>query len=360
MVKLIAMKFDRKEINIDYMEKIIGIKKLPLADTYISIEISDISTAYINAIRRTGLNKIIGYCLTIPIDNDWNETNDNFIIPQFISQRLNLIPLKPNIESFYKSIKFDLIIENNTSENIDIYTKDLKLVSGYLPEPIFNPTFKICTLFSGKKIVIKNIYISTGIGKDNASYQIIKRPAYTHLDIEQYSYNETHTVHGEMSDCSGYKISSMIANPKHHLFTCVISATNNNFNELIFIFNEICINIKNRVDTIMKYIQSVVNDKKIVNKNISYVTIKLSENKYETTLKLYDEGYTIKELIKRTLFDKVSDIINIKDNVNIYENLLTINIIYNKNIDSILIEVLTDIINIYESLQSQFLLYIKE
>lgn len=360
MVKLNNINFDRKEIKIDNMKKIIGIEKLPLAETYVSLEISDIPTAYINAIRRTGLNKLNGYCLTIPHDNNWNDTNDEFIIPQFISQRLNLIPLKPNIENFYKLIKFNLIIENNTFENRHIYTKDLKLVSGNLSEPIFNPTFKICTLRSGKKLVIKNIYISTGTGKDNSIYQVIRRPAYSHLDIEQYSHDDIYKKNGSMSDCSGYKLSSMVANPKHHLFTCVIPATNSNFNEIIFIFIDICLNIKNRINKIILFIQSINNNNKIIDKNIEYSTIKLSENNYESVLKVYDEGFTIKELIKRTLFDKIKDIINIKDNVNIYENLLTINIIYKIEIDNILIEVLKDIINIYDSLQNQFIDYIKK
>lgn len=358
MAELISIHTNRTSISsttIPDIKKIIGESALPLSNTYVTIEIKGIPTAYINAFRRTSTDEMIGYCLQIPNDNDWKETTDKFMLPQFISQRMSLIPLKPNIDDF-SNIKYDLIVENLENKIKTVYSRDLKLVSGKLQEPIFNPTFKICQLQPGSKIAIKNIYIASGYGKDNIAFQRVRCAAYKHLDIEQYDTKETHEPNGRFTDFSGYKVSSMIANPEHHIYTGIITATNNNKAEIKSIFIDVCANIKGRLMYILSYIESTANNESS-SQGIEYSIFQLTEGTYECILQIANETHTIGELIKRTTFNLIPDIINVKYIILSHENKLRINIQYKEHITKILIKVLKYCLSIFDSIQKQIIQY---
>jgi len=361
MIELISLKITRKELDIPNMKKIIGVDKLPLANSYISMELKGIPTAYINAFRRVSIDEITNYALQVPIDMDWKDTTDEFMLPQFVIQRISLIPLKPNIGSDYNKILFNLIVENTDTSVISVYSKDLKLISGKLSEPIFNPTFKICILQPGCKISIRNIYIGSGIGKDNAAFQRVRCGAYKHLDIPQYSTEETHNLNGKMADFSGYKISSMLANPKHHVYTCTIPATNNDPEEIKTIFIEVCNNIKERLRYILSHIESTsissnINSE-LNNQGIEYSVYQLVDGIFEGILQINGETYTIGELIKKTIYDLIPDIINVNYVIILHDDKLRINIQYKEHITSMLVKVLKYAISIYDSLQKQIIHY---
>lgn len=358
-VELVSIKLNRKEIsdkNIPDIKKIIGINYLPLSNTYVSIEIKGISTAYINAFRRTSIDEMTGYALQVPVDMDWRDTTDEFMLPQFVIQRISLIPLKLNLGDDFNKITFDLNIENTSTNVLSIYSRDLKLVSGKLPEPIFNPTFKICVLQPGRKISIKGIYIGSGIGKDNSSFQRVRCGAYRHLDIPQYDYKDTHEPDGKMVDFSGYKISSMEANPKHHLYTCIITATNGDSAEIKTLFIEVCNNIKERLRYILSYIESTVNNKS-TNQGIEYSIFQLTEGTYEGILQIIGETHTIGELIKRTIYDLIPDIINVKYSIISHEDKLSISIQYKEHVTGILVKSLKYCLSTFDSLQKQIISY---
>lgn len=355
-IDLISIKCNRKEVLIPSMKKIIGIDKLPLANTYVSIEIKGISTAYINAFRRTSIDEIIGYALQVPVDMDWRDTTDEFMLPQFVVQRISMIPLKLNLGIDFGKITFDLIAENNTTSVMSVYSRDLKLITGKLSEPIFNPTFKICILQPGRKIVIKGIYIGSGIGKDNSAFQRVKCGAYRHLDIPQYDRKDTHEPDGKMTDFSGYKISSMEANPKHHLYTCIIPATNEDNAEIKSLFVEVCNNIKERLRYILSYIESTINNESI-SQGIEYSIFQLTEGTYEGILQVNNETHTIGELIRRTIYDLIPDIINVKYVIILHDNKLRITIQYKEHVTGILIKALKYCIATFDSLQQQFIQY---
>lgn len=358
-VKLVSIKITRNEIsnkNIPDIKKIIGIDKLPLANTYVSIEIKGIPTAYINAFRRTSIDEIIGYSLQIPNDMDWKETTDEFMLPQFISQRISLIPLKLNLGNDYNKIIFDLIAENTGTDVLSIYSRDLKLVSGKLSEQIFNPTFKICILQPGRKIVIRGIYIGSGTGKDNSAFQKVKCGAFKHLDIQQYDYKDTHEPNGKMADYSGYKISSMMSNPQHHVYTCIISATNEDTAEIKTLFIEVCNNIKERLRYILSHIESTINNESS-SQGIEYSIFQLTEGTYEGILEISGETHTIGELIKRTVYDLIPDIINVKYIISLHDDKLRISIRYKEHVTGILVKSLKYCLSTFDILQKQFIQY---
>lgn len=359
LVELISIKLNRIEVSnktVPDMKKIIGIDHLPLVNTYVSIEIKGIPTAYINAFRRTSIDEMTGYALQVPVDMDWRDTTDEFMLPQFVIQRISLIPLKLNLGNDFNKITFDLIAENNTTAVMSVYSRDLKLVTGKLPEPIFNPTFKICILQPGRKIAIRGIYIGSGNGKDNTSFQRVRCGAYRHLDIPQYDHRDTHEPGGKMVDHSGYKISSMIANPKHHLYTCIIPATNNDIAEIKNLFVEVCNNIKERLRYILSYIESTINNES-TSQGIEYSIFQLTEGTYEGILQINGETHTIGELIKRTIYDLIPDIINVKYVIILHDDKLKISIQYKEHVTGILVRTLKYCLATFDSLQKQFIQY---
>lgn len=325
--------------------------KIPLANTYVSIEIKGISIAYINAFRRTSIDELPGYALQVPNDTDWNETTDHFMLPQFVIQRISLIPLKPNLGTDYNLLRFDLNVTNNTTEVFTVYSKDLVLKAGILTGPIFNPTFKICILQPGKSIVIKNIYIGMGVGKDNVAFQRVRCACYKHLDIEEYDRAETHLPTGSQVDNSGYKVSSMLSNPMHHLYKCIIPATNTNKKEIISIFMDICTNIKGRIQFILSHIESNNN----TDQTITYNVMQLSDGIYEGILVIKNETYTIGELIRRTSYDIMNNYIDIKYTILSHDDCLTITIHHIEHVSILIRNVLKCIINIFEQLHQEFI-----
>lgn len=358
-IKLVSIKFNRKEISnkiIPNIKKIIGIDRLPLANTYVSIEIKGISTAYINAFRRVSIDEMTGYSLQVPVDMDWKDTTDEFMLPQFVIQRISMIPLKINIGNDFSKITFDLIVKNDTSSVMSVYSSDLKLITGKLSEPIFNPTFKICILQPGRKISIHGIYIGSGIGKDNAAFQQVRCGAYKHLDIPQYDHKETHEINGKVADFSGYKISSMLSNPTHHLYTCILTATNNDPAEIKTVFIEVCTNIKERLRYILSYIESTITNESN-SKGIEYVIYQLTEGTYEGILQINGETHTIGELIKRTIYELIPDIINVKYVIILHDDKLKISIQYKEHVTGILIQALKYCLATFDSLQKQFIQY---
>lgn len=358
-VELVSMKLNRYKISskeVPDIKKIIGISELPLAETYVMIEIRGIPTAYINAFRRTSIDEMTGYALQVPNDNDWKETTDEFMLPQFVTQRISLIPLKTNVGNDYGKILFDLVVENTDVTIKSVYSRDLKLVAGKLSEPIFNPTFKICILQPGRKISIKNIYIGSGLGRDNTAFQRAKCGTYKHLDIDQYSKKETHEQGGSQTDYSGYKISAMLSNPKHHIYRCIISATNEDTAEIKTLFIEVCNTLKERLRYILSYIESSTNNESI-SKGIEYSIFQLNEGIYEGILQIIGETYTMGELLKRTIYDLIPDIINVKYIIILHEDKLRISIQYKEHVTGILIKALKYCLATFDSLQKQFTSY---
>lgn len=85
-----------------------------------SFEIKNTHTSFANAIRRCCLNENnIKYLNVVNIF-----TNDNYQINQVLEHRLNQIPL---LQSIDKNKKFILHVKNTTSDNLDVYSKDIKL-----------------------------------------------------------------------------------------------------------------------------------------------------------------------------------------------------------------------------------------
>jgi hypothetical protein len=119
----------------------------------------------------------------------------------------------------------------------------LRIAKGVLTEPLFNPTYKIATLQPGKRIVIRGIRITSGYGRDDAIYNVACCGVNLPCDIPEYTRAEMCEEKGIAADWSGYKISSLVANPRHHLVRAILPATTAVESEARVVLVDACANI---------------------------------------------------------------------------------------------------------------------
>lgn len=301
--------------DIPELKAVYGIDKLPLMPTKISFEIKNASTAVVNALRRTAINEMTGYALKIPNNGiDIEQTTDLFIIKTFVEKRVSYLRLKTKLPSeMIDKLRLSLDVTNETTSSMDVYASSLK---PNMPIPIiFSPTVRLAFLQPGKRLVINDIYISNGIGRDNAIYNNACCCAYTHLDIEQYSDEDQRLKGGAAVDESGYKMSCMVADPRHHLFSAMVPATIEAI-EAKQIIIDAAVSMKDRLRMIVSSM-----DMKGKN-NIQYAVEKLDEGLTEGIIHIPNETHSIGEIIKRFIFDIEPDIVFTSYTINAFEGML--------------------------------------
>lgn len=300
LVEVLNVKIKRNRIDaarVPKLKEIFGLDELPLATCEVEIEINGVPTAVVNALRRTITDEMLGYALKVPADGyDTALTTDRFMIQQYVESQISLARLKPHISSELKrSLRLELDVHNDDVIPKVVYMGDLVPTSGVLPDDLFNPTTAIAIIQPGKRLVVKNIYISSGYGRDSSIYNVACRAAFTHLDIEQYSKQEQTEENGAAVEQSGYKLSSSVANPRHHLLTATLPAVNSNPKEVRTVFSDACIIIKEKLKLVLSSIEGMK-------------VFTTTQGKNEGSIQIMGESYTIGELVKRILFENNEDV----------------------------------------------------
>lgn len=130
--------------------------KLPnMSKNVIKFKLRNANEALANAIRRVHNDELkVG---VMNIHSEDFDTNDKFILPDNVFERLRLIPVKEFTGK--KSLK----IENNTDQIIKVWSSDIK------PNDGFNHNIQLCSLRPGKHLVMNNISLKKEYGYvDNA------------------------------------------------------------------------------------------------------------------------------------------------------------------------------------------------
>ena len=351
-VEVVKFHLKRFKIESEYLKKLFDINELPLCNTEVEIEIKGIHTAAINALRRVLTDEITGKCLRVPQDGyDMEKSTEPFSIAQFVNQRISLMPLRQQIsDNTIKNVRFDLDITNEGNTDMIVYTGDLVTSQGELREIIFNPTFQLAVLQPGKRIVIKGIYISLGKGRDDGAYIVARHAAYKHLDLEQFDKSETHQVGGAAAEQSGYKKSSMLSEPKHHLLTATIPATTSNPNDVKNIFADACDVIIERLRFIVSLASSNVDAAHRIGTQLNI--IELSSGLFECELRVPGETNTIGNLIVKythVLYPKISYVCHI---VPPNQNILILKIRHDGDITKLLMQVANHCIEIFKTIRN--------
>ena len=122
--------------------------------------------AFANGIRTVFNDELFIKYLDVSVFNI--NTDDKYIIPDNIAERISSIPLNQKTN---ENTKYKLNITNNTNEIIKVYTKDLILLNNKTTLD-FNPNIIICTLKPNKFLSINNISINKDCGYNNHIFSI--------------------------------------------------------------------------------------------------------------------------------------------------------------------------------------------
>ena len=173
---------------------------------------------------------------------------------------------------------------------------------------------------------------------------------YKHLDIEEYSKEETHQSDGEMVNASGYKVSSLVANPRHHLMSMMFITVADS-SEISGIFVDICDNIISRLRLILLSVEKITANLRPIN-GIQFTILETADGLERGILIIPGETNTISNLITRAVNDNIPDISSITGLV--YENKAEIVIQHTENVTSILTDAIQYCLFIFTTIKKAF------
>lgn len=355
--EVVHVKITRAELSADKvpaLRELFRLERLPLAESHVEIELKGVPTAVVNALRRVVTDEMPGRALQVPVDGfDAEATTEVFMLPQFVNQRIALLPLRPQIPAdVVARLRLRLDVSNRGTSLLTVYAGDLEVVEGPMPEPLFNPTFALCTLQPGKRIVIRDIHISTGYGRDNGAYIVARRAAFRHLDIPQYETKDTHDADGVAADWSGYKVSSLVADPRHHVMTATLPATTANPAEARAVFADACANVRERLRLLASTVERRSDTPvESTGRGVQYTVVQLEAGLVEGILQVPGETHTIGELLRRAVFDLTPDIANVSYTLVGHENRMNFTLRHTEDVTRILLGAIRHSIATFEAIQ---------
>lgn len=301
------------EINMpELLFKLYGIRKLPIFPTRVTMKIMGIHIAEINAIRRVLTDECVHYYMTM--NDAILETDDPYINMPKLENYISQIPLCYSIsKDIIKKLRLGINIKNNTTNSIAVLAGDLTIESkdAELKNPIFDPTFELFSIGAGKQVTIHNIQIVNNYGKYYAGANLTCNAAYKFLDIEEYSLENINRKENRIKSFvgqSGYKVSSLLADPIHHELSFVVPASSKKYkSEINQILTDVCDNIIYRLRNILIYIENS-------SKNISYQSDSIQSSILENVdnseinrfiLIIPNETHTIGNLLKRIIVNEI-------------------------------------------------------
>lgn len=307
----------RREItasSIPELKTLYGLDRLPLAPSWVSVEIKNVSRAVINALRRTLTDEMPGAALSVG-SFDSAATTEKLMLPQFVNDRIELMPLRPSAGSLKTSPRWVLDVTNSSEVDRTVYSGDLTLVSGSLATPIFNPTFPLCTLRPGCRIVVRDITVALGYGRVHAKYNVARLTSFRHLDIPRWPDAEMRHPGGLAVDLSDYKESSLLTDPQEHLLLVTIPATGSDPAEVRDVFTRACTCIIDRLKIVLGSLDSP--------SSFSLNSLgELGEGLVEGTLMVPGESHTLGSLIRKTVYDLTPDVASVLYKVVTHEDRL--------------------------------------
>ncbi len=339
----------------EVLQELYGLDTLPLAPALVRVELLGVSTAVVNAIRRAAMDEMPGMALFVPVDGFSTAlTTDEFALPQFVNQRIELMPLRPLIPpETAQNLRLKLDVTNDGAVVRTVYAGDLEVVAGKMEEPLFNPTFELAFLHPGRRLVVDNISLKVGYGRDNAKYNVARRGAYTHLDIEQHTDEEMRKkpteemlrrAGGAIPDLSGYKQSCLVANPRHHLLRLVVPAVSTNRAEAVSVVAGACSNLEERLRLIISTVERRADADTLEgnssHRGMQYTVARLGDGLYEAQLLIPGETTSIGEVVCRTVNDLTPDAANVVNRLIDYENRLSIVLRHREDVTQVLLAAL--------------------
>ena len=284
--------------------------KMPFASEHVEITLNDVDVSVANALRRTLIDEMSGYCLSFDISDFKNDIHtDLFMDPEFIRLRVRSMRHMP--KELLKNLKFAINVHNKTDEVMIIYAKDLLLTNGKLESAIFNPTYELAFVQPGRSLNIQNIRFDFGKGVYNATFNNACRAACIPLDIEEYPRKDIYSAEGSQRVLSGFKISTLVANPRKFLIKFDMPAVLDNGGKTTYLtIMDACMNIMSRLQYIQRSIEESQNSHQTVD-TITFIRTDVvvdgvTMKKFVVNIK--NETDTIGGLLARTICNLNPDI----------------------------------------------------
>lgn len=265
--------------------------------TECSLELLNVSQAFGNAIRRILCSEMKTKCLLFEMDN--MTSDDKFILPDFIQDRIRLIPLLQNIAA---DVVFSLDVVNNNLEMKTIYSSDLKITGGKKMK-YFNQNIPICELNPGSFLSIKNIFVSEDYGYVHGSY--CSAQAVVLLPLDEIPINCTHYRNDVPQTRKNAKFTqSGMSDPRQHLLRFETNGNIESRGLVAKAFKE----LRNLLQNVQKILST---DDAIV---VSYINNTNTTNTSSangdniSSLRLNGDSHTVGLLLSKTIHDAKPDI----------------------------------------------------
>lgn len=293
-----------------------GLKALPFISVRVEVELRGVPTAVANALRRVLCDEMRGRCLIAEKPPTTSGTTDPFMLDQFVQNRISMIGLRARIpDDIVRTVRFAIDVRNDTASVMTVYSGDLKVSSGSLGDPIFDPTYEIAIVQPGQVLRVEDIRIEEGFGRDFAAYQVCVRTYLRHLDLKEVPKKETHEEGGKSCDESGFVESSLIANPRHHVvgFTLpIVPDGAAGVDDVKTVLADACRNIKERLRLVQSVLESEASTASSAapksGSGVSFTLIDLEAGLSEGILRVKGETHTIGVLLNRSVYESVPDI----------------------------------------------------
>lgn len=278
----------------------------PLVDIKFSIIIEN-TTRIANAIRRVITDELKSYFLDFDHIID---TNDEFIKDFPLQICLNNIPISYEVLDA-EDLQFSINIENKTDRAVMITSGDIITNKPRNPV-IFNKNFGISMIMPKKYLKVEKIKLRH---EQQNNKIVCCRATIETLDIEQIKEKDIINMRDLTedegiipADMSGYKVSSLIAEPKRFKLTAIIPAIipGHGYNIAKMIINDAISNIKSRLQKIKSDIED----------NLRTLIFNDESKSQFCSFSLENETFSVIEIICDILkedADKIR-IVNYKDN----------------------------------------------
>lgn len=348
--EVVSVRVTRRELTaqkVPALRTLFRLERLPLGESDVVIEIRGVPTAVANGLRRAVMDEMPGRALVVAEGGwDFGATTDPYMLPDFVGQRISLIPLRAQVAAgVAAALSLRLDVTNRGPTVLSVYSGDLTVEAGTMPEPLFNPTFTLATLQPGKRIVINKIRVATGFGRDNGIFNVARRGAAAPLDLPQHTDADMREEKGIAADESGFKVSCMVANPRHHRVSAVLPATSPVEAEARAVFADACDNIIAR----LRLAEAAVG-RPAGQHGAQFTVVRLEEGLNEGILQIPGETHTIGELVRRAVYEARPEVSFVAHTVVPHEGLLVLTVRDSEDVAALLLRAIHDCVAAYETI----------
>ena len=202
----------------------------PFVPVSLQMIIKGVPTSIVHTLRRVLIDEVPTFRLQCPPPQIGG---DPFMTANFICQRIELIPLKVDLQlAQANKIEFKLTVVNNSFLVKTIYSGDLVQVLGP-KEVIFNPTFELGFVQPGQYVTIEGIRITSGTGLEHSRFCAAVRGRFRHLDLKETNFDvDNDQKKSHLAAKSGYSTPTLLTDSQEHFAEVIVHAAPVQFPEV--------------------------------------------------------------------------------------------------------------------------------